>query len=71
MVDGHTPTNLHSYEKPDKCLDCGGKFAFNGQSDFNIYVICEECGARFYYDKERGRITRFIETQFQIISIVF
>ena len=41
MVDGHTPTNLHSYEKPDKCLDCGGKIAFNGQSDFNLHVICE------------------------------
>lgn len=38
-------TNLHLYEKPDKCLDCGGKLAFNGQSDFNIHVICERCGA--------------------------
>jgi hypothetical protein len=28
--------------------------AFNGQSDFNIHVICERCGARFYYDKELG-----------------
>lgn len=55
MVDGHRPTNLHSYEKPDKCLACGGKIAFNGQSDFNLHVICEECGARFYYDKERVR----------------
>jgi predicted amidophosphoribosyltransferase len=48
-------TNLHLYEKPNKCLDCGGKLTFNGQSDFNIHVICERCGARFYYDKELGR----------------
>jgi tRNA(Ile2) C34 agmatinyltransferase TiaS len=48
-------TNLHLYEKPTKCLDCGGKLEFNGQSDFNIHVICERCKARFYYDKELGR----------------
>ena len=38
-------TNLHLYEKPNECLDCGGKLAFNGQNDFNIRVICERCEA--------------------------
>jgi hypothetical protein len=48
-------TNLHMYGKPSKRLDCSGKLAFNGQSDFNLHIICESCGARFFYDKELGR----------------
>ena len=55
LVKMANKTNLHLYEKPNKCLDCGGKLAFNGQSDFNIHVVCERCEARFYYDKELGR----------------
>ena len=52
MVGVYTLINLHLNEKPNKCLDCRGKLTFNGQSDFNIHVICETCKARFYYDKE-------------------
>jgi hypothetical protein len=48
-------TNLHLHEGPNKCLDCGGKLAFNGQSDFNTHVTCERREAPFYYDKELGR----------------
>ena len=48
-------TDLHLCEKLNKCLDCGGKLAFNGQSDFIIHVICERCDEGFYYDKDLGR----------------
>jgi uncharacterized paraquat-inducible protein A len=52
-----------------KCLDCGGKLAFNGQSDFNIHVISERCGARLYYDTAWS-LTQYIVTQFSAVILL-
>lgn len=38
LVKMASKTNLHLYEKPNKCLDCGGKLAFNGQRAILIYM---------------------------------